>query len=209
MNRRQAISGWRVCVVTDARLARGRSHAEVVRAAIAGGADVIQFRDKEIPDAVFHAAALELCRICRAQNIPLIINDRVDIAVAVDADGVHVGQGDLPAMQARVRIGDRILGVSASTSDEARAACAAGADYLGVGPVFDAQGTKPDARPPIGLSGLAEICAAVGLPVMAIGGIHAANCRQVFAAGAASIAVVSAVVAAPDIIRAVHDLKAV
>jgi thiamine-phosphate pyrophosphorylase len=209
VNRRQAICGWRVCVVTDARLARGRSHAEVVRAAIAGGADVIQFRDKEASDDVFHAAALELCRICRAHNVPLIINDRVDIACAVGADGVHVGQGDLPAMQARARIGDRMLGVSASTLDEARAACAAGADYLGVGPVFDAQGTKPDARPPIGLAGLAEICAAVELPVMAIGGIHVVNCRQVFAAGATSIAVVSAVVAAVDIARAVRDLKPV
>jgi len=208
VNRRQVVCGWRVCVVTDARLARGHSHAEVVRAAIAGGADVIQFRDKDLSDDVFHAAALELCVICRAHNVPLVINDRVDIAVAVGADGVHVGQGDLPAMQARARIGDRILGVSASTVAEAHAACAAGADYLGVGPVFDAQGTKPDARPPIGLAGLSEICAAVDVPVMAIGGIQAANCRQVFAAGAKCIAVVSAVVAAPDITCAVRVLKA-
>lgn len=209
MSLRVSIPDWRVCVLTDARFSRGRSHTDVVRAAIAGGADAIQFRDKETSGRALYDAAAAIRRLCRETGVAFIVNDRVDIALASDADGVHVGQDDLSATVVRRLIGpDRILGVSATSLSEARAACAAGADYLGVGPVFEARGTKPDAAHPIGLQGLAAICAASTLPVIAIGGITAANARQVAGAGAAGVAVISAVVSADDIAAATRALKA-
>ena len=194
--------------MTDARLARGRSHAEVVLAAIAGGAGAIQFRDKETSDRSFIESALDVRQICGRFGIPFIVNDRVDIALAIDADGVHVGQDDLPAAIVRKLIGPgRILGVSVSDVNEARAARAAGADYLGVGPVFDASSTKSDAADSIGLRGLAEIYSSVELPIIAIGGINAMNAGQVVGKGAVGIAVISAVVSAVDIASAVRTLK--
>lgn len=201
------IRNWRVCVLTDERLARGRTSADVVRAAVAGGAGAIQFRDKRESGRALYAAAAELRRLCRELGVAFIVNDRVDIALATDADGVHVGQDDLPAAQARRLIGpERILGVSVSTIAEAEAACAAGADYLGAGPVFEARSSKPDALPPIGLPGLAGICAAAPVPVIAIGGINAANAGEVAGAGATGVAVISAVVAADDIRAATQAL---
>jgi thiamine-phosphate pyrophosphorylase len=205
---KSGIRTWRVYVVTDARLSLGRSHADVVRAAVAGGADAVQLRDKALPGLALYRAAVELRRICREAGVAFIVNDRVDIALAADADGVHVGQDDLPAAEARRLIGpDRILGVSASTLAESQAACAAGADYLGVGPVFEARGTKPDALPPVGLPGLAAICAAVDVPVIAIGGINVSNAPGIAAAGAPGVAVISAVVSAGDIPATVRALK--
>ena len=202
------IRSWRLYVITDRVLSRGRSHAEVVRAAIEGGADAIQFRDKYAPASALYAEAEEIRRLCREAGKPFIVNDRVDLALAVDADGVHVGQDDLPARVARRLIGpNRILGVSAATVEEAAQAASDGADYLGVGPVFEAQSTKPDARPPIGLSSLAAICAATSLPVIAIGGIHAGNSRQVIEAGAAGVAVISTIVGAEDIAKACRALR--
>ncbi len=209
MNLRPSIRNWHVCVVTDARLSRGRSHAEVVGAAIAGGADLIQFRDKEASGRAFYEAAREVRGICRELGVPFIVNDRVDIALATDADGVHVGQSDLPAAITRKLIGpNRVLGVSVADIKDAQAARAAGADYLGVGPVFDARSTKPDASLPIGRQILADVCAVGELPVIAIGGINIANARQVASMGATGVAVISAVVSADDIARAVRDLKA-
>ena len=202
------MQNWRICVVTDARLSCGRSHSEVVRAAIAGGADVIQFRDKEISDRSFLESAAEVRQICRESGIPFIVNDRVDIALATDADGIHVGQDDLPAAIVRKLIGpDKILGVSVTNVSEALAACAVGADYLGVGPVFDASSTKPDAADSIGLQGLSDIYSSVELPIVAIGGINAMNAGQVVGKGATGVAVISAVVSAKNIADAVRSLK--
>jgi thiamine-phosphate pyrophosphorylase len=140
---------WRLYVITDARLSRGRSHRQVVEAAIRGGADAIQLRDKEVPAGELYRAALELREIAREGNVAFLVNDRLDVALAAGADGVHVGQQDLPASVVRRILGPgRILGVTAETVEEALAAERDGADYLGVGPVFEARGTKPDAGAP-------------------------------------------------------------
>jgi thiamine-phosphate pyrophosphorylase len=153
--------------------------------------------------------ALELRDLCRAQGVPLIINDRVDVALAVDADGVHVGQDDMPAAFARRLIGPgKILGVSAENVKEAHAAMAEGADYLGVGAVF-ATGSKADAGEPIGLQGVMQVARASTIPIVGIAGINAKNAGSVIRAGAAGIAVISAVVSADDVESAARDLRRV
>lgn len=200
---------WTLYVITDAKLSRGRPHVEVIRAAIRGGATIVQYREKEGTTRQLLQEAQALRELTRAAGIPFIVNDRVDIALAVDADGVHVGQDDLPARIARRLMGPgKIIGVSASNLQEALEAEAEGADYIGAGPVF-ATPTKPDAAPPIGLEGLAEICRRVSIPVVAIGGIHEGNAGSVIEAGAAGVAVVSAIVAAPDVEDAARRLRAV
>lgn len=199
---------WSLYVVTDAGLSRGRSHLAVIEAAIAGGATVVQYREKAASTRQMIAEALALRELTRRAGVPLIVNDRLDVALAIDADGVHVGQDDMPAAVARRLIGpDKLLGVSAANLAEAMQAVQDGADYLGVGPVF-ATPTKPDAAPPIGMEGLREICRHVPLPVVAIGGINAANAAAAIAAGAQGIAVVSAVVAAEDVVAAARQLRA-
>jgi len=199
---------WRLYVITDERVSRGRSHLQVAEAAILGGADVLQLRDKESSSGRLFQVAMQLRKLTREAKVPLIVNDRLDIALAADADGVHVGQADLPASVARGIIGPgRILGVSAETVAEAMAAQEDGADYLGVGPVFEARGTKPDAGLPLGLDLIAEIRRHCRLPIVAIGGINAENARKVREAGADAAAVISAVASADDIARAARRLK--
>ncbi|GAB4234382.1 MAG: thiamine phosphate synthase [Deltaproteobacteria bacterium] len=199
---------WRLYVITDETVSRGRTHLQVAEAAILGGADAIQLRDKEAPGGKLYRVALQLRGLTREANIPLIVNDRVDIALAVDADGAHVGQGDLPASVARNLLGaGKILGVSAGSEEEAGRAEQDGADYLGVGPVFEARGTKPDAREPAGLDLIGRIRRRSRLPIVAIGGIDVENARSVREAGAGAAAVISAVAAAEDIARAAADLK--
>lgn len=199
---------WRLYVITDERLSRGRSHLAVAEAAIRGGADVVQLRDKEASGARLYEVALALRRLTRDAGVPFLVNDRLDVAMAVDADGVHLGQEDLPASAARRILGPgKVLGVSAETVGEALLAEREGADYLGVGPVFEARGTKPDAGRPRGLEQIARIRAESGLPIVAIGGIDAGNARQVRNAGANAVAVISAVVAADDIEEAARRLK--
>jgi thiamine-phosphate pyrophosphorylase len=197
-----------LCVVTDATLSRGRSHVAVARETIAGGADVLQFREKDAPSRVLYEIAEEIRRLTEDAGVPFIVNDRVDIALAAGADGVHVGQEDLPATEARRLIGpDRILGVSAASLEEALSAERDGADYIGFGPVFEARGTKPDAASPRGLELLVGVCERCAVPVIAIGGINQGNVDRVIAAGAAGVAVISGVVGARDIAAAVRDLK--
>jgi len=208
MNHRISPARWRLCVITDERLSRGRSHLEVAEAAIRGGADVIQLRDKEASGRRLHEVALALRKLTRDAQVPFLVNDRLDVAMAVDADGVHLGQEDLPASAARKILGPgKILGVSAETVEEALLAEREGADYLGVGPVFEARGSKPDAGKPRGLEQIARIRAESRLPIVAIGGIDAGNARQVLEAGANAVAVISAVVAADDIEGAARRLK--
>jgi thiamine-phosphate diphosphorylase len=154
--------------------------------------------------------ALQLRKLTREAKVPLIVNDRLDIALAVDADGVHLGQADLPASVARNIMGSgRILGVSAETVAEAVAAEKDGADYLGVGPVFDARGTKPDAGEPRGLELIASVRRRCRLPIVAIGGIDADNARKVLEAGADAAAVISAIAAADDIEEAARRMKGI
>jgi thiamine-phosphate diphosphorylase len=149
----------------------------------------------------------EIVRLGRERGVPVVVNDRADLALAIDADGVHLGAGDLPPAEARRLLPrPKIVGVSTATPGEARAAEAAGADYLGAGPVF-ATATKPDAGPPIGLEGLAAIVAAVGIPVVGIGGIHAGNAAVVIEAGAAGVAVVSTLMTAEDPEAAARELR--
>jgi thiamine-phosphate pyrophosphorylase len=199
---------WRLYVITDEKVSRGRSHLQVAEAAILGGADVLQLRDKEAPSGRLYRVALQLRKLTRDAKIPFIVNDRLDIALAVDADGVHVGQADLPASVVREMMGPgKILGVSVDTVEEALLAEKDGADYLGVGPVFEARGTKPDAGDPLGIDRIGRIRRHCRLPIVAIGGINAENARKVREAGADAAAVISAIVAADDIAHAARRLK--
>ena len=199
---------WRLYVITDPKASRGRTHLQVAEAAIVGGADVLQLRDKEASSGRLYRVALQLRKLTRDAGIPFIVNDRLDIALAVDADGVHVGQADLPASVARNIMGPgRLLGVSVDTVEEAVLAEKDGADYLGVGPVFEARGTKPDAGLPLGVERIALIRRGCGLPIVAIGGINAENARTVREAGADAAAVISAIVAADDIAHAARRMK--
>ncbi|GIL79240.1 hypothetical protein Vretifemale_8627 [Volvox reticuliferus] len=182
-----------------------RTLLEAVTLAVRGGATIIQLREKDIDGGDFVREAAAALQVCHQHGVPLIINDRVDVALAVGADGVHVGQSDLPAGLVRAMIGPaRILGVSVKTPQQARDAVAAGADYLGAGAVLPT-GTKD--TDVIGLEGLAAVCeAAAPLPVVSIGGISAANAADTIRAGCAGIAVVSAIFAAEDVEAAARAL---
>ena len=194
-------------VITDPALSRGRSHLDVARAALEGGADAIQIRDKSSTAYNLSRVTAEIQPLVRKFGAALLVNDRVDVALVAGADGAHVGQDDLPAREARrLMPRPRVLGVSAATRDLARRAQKDGADYVGVGPVFRTA-TKPDAGEPLGLERLAEISASVSIPVVAIGGINADNIGGVFEAGASGAAVISAVAGAEDIASAARALK--
>jgi thiamine-phosphate pyrophosphorylase len=198
---------WRVYVITDSPHARGRSHRDVALAAIRGGATAVQLRMKDTPEREITALARELLPRCRAAGVILVINDRVDVALAVGADGLHVGQDDLPAVAARERLGPGpFLGVSAATVDEAMAAERAGADYLGVGALY-ATGTKSDAGSPVGLDRVREIHRAVRVPIVGIGGITVENAADVIRSGAQGVAVITAVTLADDMVEATRLLR--
>ncbi len=193
-------------VLTDQGLSRGRSNEEVVEEAIAGGADVIQFRDKEHDTRWLLQEALKLRDITRKRGVLFIINDRVDLAMAADADGVHLGQDDLPLKYARKILGKaKIVGVSANNVEQAIQAEKDGADYVAVSAIFSTP-TKPDA-PPLGLQTITDIKRSVNIPVVAIGGIKHENVAQVAEAGADCIAVISAVVSADNIKEAARKLR--
>jgi thiamine-phosphate pyrophosphorylase len=190
-----------LCVITDPGLA-GRDHAAIAAAAVAGGADMIQLRDKAGDVRALLPQARAIQAHCRAHGAIFIVNDRLDLALAAGADGVHIGQDDLPAEAARHLLGPgKILGVSTHSREQAEAALAAGADYIGFGPMF-ATGTKETGYTPRGLAGLQEVRAAVRLPILAIGGITLERAADVIIAGATAPAVISAIVAAPDIAAA-------
>jgi len=179
-----------------------------VEAAIRGGVTIVQYREKRASTRRMIEEAAGLLGLCRAAGIPFIVNDRLDVALAVDADGVHVGQDDMPASHVRPLLGrKKILGVSAGSVEEALKAVDDGADYIGASPVFSTP-TKPDAPPPLGIEGLRRITQAVEIPVVAIGGINEGNAAAMREAGAAGIAVVSAIVAAEDVTEAARALRA-
>ncbi|MBQ4212189.1 MAG: thiamine phosphate synthase, partial [Selenomonas sp.] len=163
--------------VTDSRWLNGNSLAEVVEKALAGGVTCVQLREKHLPFDEFLRTAKEIKALCQNFHVPFIVDDNLDIALACDADGLHIGQNDIPAAKARQLLGpDKILGVSAQTAQQAVTACRDGADYLGVGAVFPT-GTKTDAVE-VPLDMLKTITAAVDIPVVAIGGINADNITQ-------------------------------
>lgn len=194
-------------VVTDSDLSNGRSDAEVARLAYEGGADVVQLRMKHADGREMLEQA-NLIRECADELCKLfIVNDRVDVAMACGADGVHLGQTDLPLEDARRLMGDdAIIGVSVDNAEQAVEAELGGADYVGVGSVFNTT-TKPDAAQALGLGAIFEVRQAVDIPVVAIGGINRGNIQDVIRAGADAAAVVSAVVAQNDVRAAAHELK--
>lgn len=185
-------------LVTDRELSLGRPLAFIVAEAMAGGATMVQLREKDCSTGTFIALARELLAITRPAGVPLIINDRVDVALAVDADGVHVGQSDMPADIARRLIGpDKILGLSVESLAQAEVAEKLPVDYLGVSPVF-VTATKPEATQALGLEGLRAIRRVARKPLVAIGGMNQQTAAVTIAAGADGIAVVSAICSAPD-----------
>lgn len=194
--------------VTDRTWLHGRSLVACVEDALAGGATFVQLREKEAPCAEIALRARTLIPVCRAAGVPFVVNDDVEAARASGADGVHVGQGDAAVSEARAALGpDAIVGVSAQTVEQALAAQAAGADYLGVGAVFGTP-TKPDADD-VGITGLTAICAAVDIPVVAIGGLNAQTIPSLAGTGADGAAVVSAIFAADNIEAATKELRAI
>lgn len=193
-------------VITDEELYPGRTHVEIAQAALAGGAKIIQIRDKHASDRKFYEAALRIREMTERAGALFFVNDRVDIAASIGADGVNIGQSDMPVDAARALLGhEAIIGVSANCLEQAVQARNGGADYIGFGPVF-ATNTKPDAGPVSGLETLRKVCREISLPVVAIGGINLDNIASVAANGAACAAVVSAVVCAPDMVKATAEL---
>lgn len=187
-------------LVTQANLSAGRTTAEVVDAAIDGGVDIVQVREKHLSAADQLAVARELREPTADAGVALVVNDRVDVAVAADADGVHLGDEDLPVAAAREQLGeDAIIGRSVSTVDAALAAEEAGADYLGVGAVYTTSSKDVDeAEQAIGLDTLTEIADAVEIPIVGIGGVTPDRAADVVEAGADGVAVISAITAADD-----------
>ncbi|MEH6693000.1 MAG: thiamine phosphate synthase [Pseudorhizobium pelagicum] len=184
-------------LVLDPELCRGIGMVETARLAVAGGVTMVQLRDKTADTSAMIETGRALQRALAGTGVPLIVNDDVEAAIALGAEGVHVGQSDLAAAAARRRIPDTmILGVSVETEELARQVDAGLVDYVGIGPVF-ATGTKPDHKTPIGFDGLARIVAAAPVPAVAIGGLKQGHAMPVLAAGAHGLAVVSAICGQP------------
>jgi len=197
----------RLHVLTDTVRQSRFDHAELARLALAGGADAIQFREKRGSARALIEIARAIAELCRRPGASMIVNDRLDVALAADAGGVHLGADDYPPSLAREILGpDRVIGVSARTAAEAVVAMDAGADYIGAGPVYTTA-SKPDAAPPIGADGLRAIVRAVEIPVIAIGGITAERIAEVLATGAHGVAVIEAVVCDPDPTAAARRLR--
>lgn len=193
--------------VTDRHWLDKRSLKEVVKESLDGGVTFVQLREKTLENDKFLEEAKELKQLCKEYNVPFVINDNVDIAIAMDADGVHVGQSDMEAGNVREKLGpDKIIGVSAQTVEQAVLAEQRGADYLGVGAVFPT-GSKDDAVE-VSHETLKAICEAVSIPVIAIGGISVGNVKELAGSGIVGIAVISAIYAVKDIKKATEDLKA-
>ena len=200
--------------VTDRHWLNGRTLVDVVKESLDGGVTMIQLREKSLDEGKFLEEAKELQALCRERHVPFIVNDNVDIAKAMDADGVHVGQDDMAALDARAKLGpDKLIGVSAHTVEEALLAEKQGADYLGVGAVFPTS-SKSDVGE-MSYETLKAICKAVSIPVVAIGGISGENVGKLAGSGIRAkidvfnggVAVISAIYAAKDVKAAAADLK--
>lgn len=192
--------------VTDRHWLDGRTLKEVVLESLEGGVTMLQLREKHLDEAHFLEEAKELQMLCRSWHVPFLINDNVEIALAMEADGVHVGQSDMAAGDVRKKLGDdKIIGVSAQTVEQALLAEKAGADYLGVGAVFPTS-SKDDANE-VTYETLKAICSAVSIPVVAIGGITQENVHRLAGSGICGAAVISAIYAKPNIKKAAAELK--
>lgn len=197
----------RLYAVTDRAWTGEKTLYEQVEAALKGGVTCVQLREKDLPREEIREEAVQLCSLCRRYGVPFLINDDVELAVECGADGVHVGQKDMEAGRARALLGeDKILGVSARTVEQALEAQKNGADYLGVGAVFSTS-TKPDAKA-LPHETLRDICDAVSIPVVAIGGIKKENMLQLSGCGADGVALVSAIFSAQDIESECRTLRA-
>lgn len=195
-----------VYLITDPVLTGVRGVLATVAEAIAGGATMVQLRDPQAKTRALVEQARAILALTRPAGVPFIVNDRVDVALAAGADGVHVGQSDMEARDARSLIGpDRILGLSITSEADLDGADLSGVDYLGVGPVYPTL-TKADAAPALAIGGLKAIAARTSLPIVAIGGLHAGNAAEAVEAGADGVAVVSAICSAPDPEAAAREL---
>ncbi|WP_049889503.1 thiamine phosphate synthase [Natronolimnohabitans innermongolicus] len=204
-------ANWRTYLVTQESLSGESTTAEVVEAAIDGGVDVVQLREKDTDTRRRYELGRELRELTAAADVPLLVNDRVDIAQAIDADGVHLGQSDLPVDVARELLGsEAIIGCSTGTIEEATEAEAAGADYLGVGAIYgtDSKTDVPEEKDGTGLEIVSEIADAVSIPVVGIGGVTAANAAPVREAGASGVAVISEITGAEEPAAATRELGA-
>jgi len=194
-------------LVTDRGLARGRKTLEIVQSAVAGGVTCVQLREKDCSTLEFIEQALTIKKFLKARGVPLIINDRLDVALAVGADGVHLGQTDMPLEMAKKIAGrSMLIGISAESLQDAIEAEQGGADYIGASPIY-ATPTKTDTAPPLGIEGLRAIKNKVNIPLVGIGGLNATNSAEVIRNGADGVAVVSAIVAADDPEIAARNLK--
>ena len=196
-------------VITDETLSKGLSHAQIAERAIAGGADAIQLRDKKRSPRALLEVAQVIREITKEAGVAFLVNDSVEVALASGADGVHIGQGDLPLEAARrISPAGFIIGASAGCVHEAVLAEREGADYVALGPIF-ATASKTDIGPLCGLDMLRETRKAVSIPLVAIGGIGTHNVAEVIAAGADGVAVISAVSGQVDVAKAAQELKAI
>ena len=192
--------------VTDRAWLVNETLYEQVEKSLKGGVTFVQLREKKLDEESFLQEAIEIKELCKKYNVPFVINDNVDIAIKIDADGVHVGQSDMEAGDVRKKLGpDKIIGVSAQTVEQAILAAKHGADYLGVGAVFPT-GSKDDAED-VPFETLKAICEAVSIPVIAIGGITKDNVKELAGSGICGIAVISAIFASKDIEAATKELK--
>jgi len=199
----------RLYVITGHQFLGGRSLEDVIRAAILGGADCIQLREKHYSGRELLEAGHVLRRVTREYGAKLIINDRIDVARAVDADGVHLGQGDLPIEVARDILGpDKIVGLSTHNVSEAVAAERAGANYIGLGPMKPTT-TKLDTEPVVGPAGVREVRAHVTLPIVAIGGIKREDVAEIIRNGANGVAIISAIIGAEDVQGAAREMRGI
>lgn len=194
-------------VITDTVLQSRFTHVQLAQMAIAGGADTIQFRQKRGSGRELVETALRLQEVCARHGVPLIVDDRVDVALAAGAGGVHLGQEDLPVAMARRLMPAGLIGASARTEEKVLEAVRSGADYIGFGPIFPTS-SKADAESPKGLEGLRRMCGLAPCPVIAIGGITCQTAVSVIRAGAHGIAVISAVCCQPDPEEATRQLRA-
>jgi len=199
-----ATQTYRLCVITDAAAGHGLSHVALAALALEGGARMIQLRDKSAGLRQLLPQAREIARLCREYRACFIVNDRLDLALAADAQGVHLGQDDLPPRVARAVLGrDKLLGVSTHSLDQARRAVEEGADYVGIGPIFHTA-TKTTGYAPLGLDIISSLRASLNVPLIAIGGITLETVEAVMRAGASGVAVIGAVARARDPAAAVR-----
>lgn len=200
---------WDLCFVADLESAGSTDLLYFVQEAVKGGTSVVQLRAKNLSTRKHLDLSLRISKYLRSQNIPLIINDRTDIAFSCDSQGVHLGQDDLPLPYARKILGkDKLIGVSVNNVQEAFEAESQGADYLGVGPIFSTP-SKKDARSPLGLEGFQSIRKSTMLPLLAIGGINIQNAEEIIAKGADGVAVISALMSSPDVCVSAQELRTI